>query len=113
MGNRTMMENADTKEVELPDKYLCQLQELINKSFSGKSGEIYLFGSRATQTNSSRSDIDLAVDSRTITAGELADLRETFEESTIPYTVDVVNLNEVGHELQDAVDSEGILIWNN
>ena len=42
-----------------------------------------------------------------ITAETLARLHETFEESTIPYEVDVVDLSRVAPEFRERVRREG------
>jgi hypothetical protein len=40
----------------------------------------------------------------------LADLRETLEESTIPYEVDVVDLSEASPQFRQRVKREGV-VW--
>ncbi len=42
----------------------------------------------------------------------LPDLRETLEESTIPYNVDVIDLKSADQRIRRAVNEEGI-VWVN
>ena len=69
---------------------------------------VYLFGSWARGEERITSDIDLAIEGEDVS--EIAmQVRETLEESDIPYRVDVVNLVEASPELLANVRKEGIL----
>ncbi len=65
---------------------------------------IYLFGSRARRDHTPESDIDIAVD-----AGEKIDrtvfgaIKEAFEESTIPFTIDVVDMWAISDDFKKEV----------
>jgi len=68
-----------------------------------------LFGSRARGDCRHTSDIDLAiVANRRLAATELAELREAFEESQIPFSIDLVDYASVPASLRLAIDREGI-----
>jgi predicted nucleotidyltransferase len=56
--------------------------------------QTWIFGSRATdEAVRPSSDLDLAVDvGRKLTLAVLAELREDFKESSLPFSVDVVDL---------------------
>ena len=55
--------------------------------------EVYVFGSRARGTGKRGSDLDLAVDAgRALTRDEAGRIADGFEESDLPYTVDVLDL---------------------
>lgn len=57
--------------------------------------EVWAFGSRATGIRLKRfSDLDLAIAGR-LTAAESARLADEFDESSLPFKVDVVGLDEV------------------
>ena len=72
--------------------------------------DVYLFGSWASGTQRSTSDIDVAVESvEPLPRALLASLREALEESTIPNRVDVVDLAETDAAFRDRVRREGIL----
>ena len=60
------------------------------------SAQVWVFGSRATGRARRYSDLDLAIDAgRPLTVDETAYLREAFEESDLPYTVDVVDWHAI------------------
>ena len=72
--------------------------------------KIYLFGSRARKDHSSESDIDIALDSnKKIESYTLSLIKEEIEESTIPYTVDVVDVHSISEDLKKQILKDGIL----
>ena len=71
--------------------------------------DFYLFGSWANGTQRRTSDIDIAVDPhRPLPPGTLSILRERFDESHIPYFVEVVDLSETDTKFRARVRREGI-----
>lgn len=57
------------------------------------------------------SDIDIAIDySGDLPKGVISSLREVFEESSIPYRVDIVDLTKADREFKSKVMKEAI-IW--
>jgi len=71
---------------------------------------IYLFGSRARKDNQPESDIDIAIDNnQKIDLYDLSIIKENIEESTIPFTVDIVDLNAVSDDLKKQILKDGIL----
>lgn len=72
---------------------------------------IYLFGSRARQDNSPEADIDIALDiGSTIDPFVLSSIKELIDESTIPFSVDVVDIHTVSQKLKNNILKDGI-IW--
>ncbi len=71
--------------------------------------QVWVFGSRARGTDKRAADLDLAIDAgRRLTPDEMLTLELAFEESVLPYRVDVVdrqNIEGIFREnlLQDAV----------
>ena len=58
--------------------------------------KVWVFGSRANWTTKDSSDLDLALDGESKLSHKLlGTLKGAFEDSTLPYTVDVVDLNAV------------------
>jgi predicted nucleotidyltransferase len=71
--------------------------------------KVYLFGSHATGRAARASDIDIAVfPEGPLPEGVLADIREQLGESSIIYTVDLVNLATAEEELRARVLKEGL-----
>lgn len=95
-----MIEQDQQRILEIITKYLPKAQ-------------IYLFGSRARKDNTPQSDIDIAIDNKIkIDFYTLSNIKEEIEESTIPFTVDVVDLNNISKELKDQILKDKIL-WKN
>ena len=84
-------------------------RSFLKDFFQGKKVKIYLFGSRAKGSYTERSDIDIAVLSDKDISFELALLREIIENSNLPQTVDVIDLNTVDSEFREQILKEGVL----
>jgi predicted nucleotidyltransferase len=94
------------------ERILGQVRKMAWENLYPYPVNIYLFGSWARNAPTRGSDIDVAVDpERPLPPGILADLREKFEESPVPYRVDVVDLSQVRPEFRKAVIQKGIR-WN-
>jgi predicted nucleotidyltransferase len=73
---------------------------------------VYLFGSRAKSTHKQGSDIDLAVVGKGGTDKVLRAIKADFEESSLPYNVDVASLATVEHqELKEHIGRVGVAIY--
>ena len=93
--------------------YLQQAERIVTKQLAGQAVDAYLFGSRAIGTATRYSDIDIALLPKTSMRPTLAaNLREAFEESTIPYHVDVVDLSTVSENFCKKVLQEGVLWYD-
>lgn len=92
-------------------EYKEQLLAIVHKYIPECT--VYLFGSRARETNDPFSDIDIAID-----AGQKADalamsnIREDIENSIIPFFVDVLDFHTLDQEMQQTILKEGV-VWKN
>lgn len=69
--------------------------------------QVFVFGSRANGKPRRASDLDLAFDLGGPMAHILmSDLREAFEESDLPYKVDVVDLHAISESFKAQISSE-------
>lgn len=72
--------------------------------------KIYLFGSRARNTNSQWSDVDIALDAGEVlpqlSVGELNDIMVA---SNLPYKVDIIDLNAVSDIMREIINKEKVL----
>lgn len=67
----------------------------------------WVFGSRATGRARRYSDLDLAIDAgRRLTIDETAMLREAFDESDLPYRVDIVDWHTIGEDFRRLIAAE-------
>ena len=73
--------------------------------------EVWVFGSRANWTTKDSSDLDLAVEgAASLDHGVMVGLEIAFEESDLPYTVDVVDLNAVSPGFKRIVEDQRVLL---
>ena len=90
-------------------EYLEQVRKTVFRCLAGREATVYLFGSRARGKARTASDIDIAIEApEPLPSFVLAEIRDALEESTVPYNVDVVDLNEGSAEFREAVRREGI-----
>lgn len=87
-------------------KTIDDLKGFIRTFFKDKDVEVFLFGSRARNQSSTFSDIDIGFISRGDIKKDLTILRETIEESHLPYKVDLVDLSK-DKKLLEIVKKEG------
>ncbi len=94
------------------DAYLLQVREIVAEVLAPHPVRVYLFGSRATGGGRRLSDVDIAIEpSGPVPQDLLPRLRETLEESTVPYHVDVIDLSTVDSAFRTRVKKEGVL-WS-
>lgn len=73
---------------------------------------VYIFGSRAKGTFTCGSDVDLAIMNTETTEGDLIRIKSDFDESDLPYFVDVVSYSQVSHlPLKNHIDRVGELFY--
>jgi predicted nucleotidyltransferase len=72
---------------------------------------VRVFGSRVDGRAKPYSDLDLAVDvARSLTLSELARLEEAFEESSLPFRVDVVDWHCAKGIFRDRVEQHSVIL---
>jgi type I restriction enzyme S subunit len=71
--------------------------------------EVWIYGSRAKSTSTPKSDLDMVVFADKKQRLQVADLREAFEESNLPFCVDLFTWNEIPEQFQKNIISEHIL----
>ena len=93
------------------DKYVERIKNLVLKELDGEPASVYLFGSWARGTQRHSSDVDVAIEYRGPSNGrKINALREALEESTIPYRVDVVDMQNASKALAREIRKDGI-VW--
>ena len=81
-----------------------ELVRAILRQHLPQGAKVWAFGSRARGDNRKASDLDLAVDvGRALTLSEMAALCADFEESTLPYKVDVVDMRQISAAFREIV----------
>lgn len=92
----------------LSPRVIAEMNEIFRSCSNLESA--LLFGSRACGNYKKTSDIDLAVTGCNFS--DILRLQESFADSNIIYTVDVVDYNKASQELRDDIDEEGIIIFS-
>ncbi|MCY3934377.1 MAG: restriction endonuclease subunit S [Chloroflexi bacterium] len=102
--------NASTSPVDIRIDHLEAVQCILRKHLPA-GVMVSVFGSRANWTSKDSSDLDLAVQGTAAIDHEtMARLEIAFEESDLPYTVDVVDLNRIGESFRQIVESQRTLL---
>ena len=86
------------------ERALDEVRRIVLHALAERDAKVYLYGSCARREARRSSDIDVAIDPKgPLPAGLIAGIRETLEESTIPYFVDVVDLGAVDPDFRRRV----------
>jgi predicted nucleotidyltransferase len=86
--------------------------DTVCQALNDKNTQVYLFGSRANNSSNTHSDIDIALLANVpISLFKLAELRDTFEQSHLLVSIDLVDLNQVDEAFKAKVLKDGIK-WN-
>ena len=95
--------------IQLEHVYLDDIRRIM-AAYS--SAVAFIFGSRVNGTAKKFSDIDLCIDwvNSPPEAGGIASLREDFDESSIPYIVDVVDYLKVSADFRQVIDANKLAL---
>ncbi|MDR1255817.1 MAG: nucleotidyltransferase domain-containing protein [Puniceicoccales bacterium] len=94
----------------LEERYLNIVKTILQAHFGNDAPAVYLFGSRATGNRIKKySDIDLAIEfkNKDSLASKLL-LETAFEESLLPYRVDIVDYNSCSADFREIIDQTKI-----
>lgn len=100
-----------TQRIDLDSKYLTMVLEVLKKHLPPKT-KVYLFGSRTMGRAKPFSDIDLMIDmGKILTLEQRSLLEKDFEESLLPYKVDLVDAFSATAAFKAAIQQQLILIY--
>ena len=89
-----------------------RIKKIINNIIKDENVKVILYGSRARGDYNERSDFDIALAGKEKLEEKIIRIvKEEFEESTIPYKVEVVDFNNVSDVLKKQINAEGV-VWN-
>jgi predicted nucleotidyltransferase len=72
------------------------------KNINPNETKVFIFGSRVNGTNVKFSDIDLGFESdKKIPYSLIMDIEDDFENSNIPYSVDIVDFSKVSNKFKE------------
>lgn len=91
--------------IDLAPEHLEKVRTILRQYVP--QGEVRAFGSRVTRTAKAYSDLDLAV----VCSGKLSDdtlnrLKEAFQESELPFRVDVLDWHATSPEFQKVIEKQ-------
>lgn len=77
------------------------IRQIINKFLPENSYQVFIFGSRVLGNNRKFSDIDLGINGpKPLTAKEYLNIKEAFDQSDLPYRVDLVDFMNVSDKFK-------------
>lgn len=94
--------------LDMEDRHRGILEALLRKHLPGV--EAWAYGSRIKGTARPASDLDMVVFATPEQARAVADLRESFEESNLPFRVDLFVWNEVPEGFRKQIEREHVVI---
>ncbi len=100
--------NREFRMVSMDKKYL----DILFRIFKKYPYSFYIFGSRARGTSKELSDIDIIV-KEDIPLSDKCKLEEDFENSDLPFLVDLVVWDECSIDFQNSIKSQMILLHEN
>lgn len=105
------MHNETMKNERIEKDYLSILQKHVLQKMQNENVKIYLFGSWARGIQRDSSDIDIAIEYKHEEKyGKIGELRESIEESSIPYRVDIVDMRRISKDFAEKIRKDGV-VW--
>lgn len=97
--------------MSLDDKTKKILKMVIFKYLNSNEVKVFVFGSRATNTNVKFSDIDLGlISAKKIGYNTVLKIEEELENSNIPYRVDVVDFSKVSDKFKEVASKKVVYL---
>ena len=98
----------------IEEKHLNIVYKILQKHLTNRDFKVYVFGSRANGIHLKKSsDLDLALEDASgafIETKLIYDLLSfDFEESDLPYVVDIIDLNSISETFREAITKQGLL----
>jgi len=92
--------------INLQPRYLEMVKKILQKNLT-TDVKVFVFGSRATEKVKKFSDLDLALFSaQKIPFSVFVKLSNDFEESDLPYKVDIIDLKAIDKNFRDKISKD-------
>ena len=99
-----------TSPVDIRPDHLEVVQSILREHLP-LGVKVWVFGSRADWSTKDSSDLDLALEGDNALSHKLLGvLKDAFEDSALPYMVDVVDINRIGDSFRRIVESQRALL---
>ncbi len=93
--------------------HLTIVQHILDKHLP-PSTTVWFFGSRVKGNVKKYSDLDLAIDAngKTLPSDIMIDLAADFEESDLPFKVDILDWNTISESFKETIKNDRVLMTN-
>ncbi len=96
-------------DVDITPEHHRIVEDILNR-YLPSTCTVWAFGSRANYTAQVYSDLDLACDAgKKLDHDTITQLKIAFQESRLPYTVDVVDLQRVEPYFKTIIDNQKVM----
>ncbi len=102
------MSRAVEPLLQLNEKHLALIRELLNRHLPGV--EVWAYGSRIKGTAKPWSDLDLVVFADPLQQNAVGELREAFEESDLPFRVDLFVWDELPASFKENINENHLIL---
>lgn len=97
-----------TSPIDISSVHLKIVLDILRKHLPS-SVKVWVFGSRADWTTKNSSDLDLALEGEAKLDYKItSNLEDAFEDSDLPYAVDVVDINAVGPKFKQIIKKQRV-----
>lgn len=94
-------------KIDIESKYLEHVKSIINSHLQDSNLKIYVFGSRVRGNAKKYSDLDVALKAASkIDFNKMSRIEIELEETTIPYKVDVIDLNNISDTFKKCIKND-------
>ncbi|MCC5907910.1 MAG: nucleotidyltransferase domain-containing protein [Balneolaceae bacterium] len=101
------MNHKNRNRFGLTDRDMRTIQAIFQTYPAVES--VHIFGSRAKGNHRIGSDLDLAIMNKGVSSKQIASIRGDFEQSSLPYNVDLVDFNRIDKkEFTDHIKRVGV-----
>ena len=94
----------------LTPKQLDIIKNILSSKLDPELYSVFIFGSRATGLHEEYSDIDLGIEGKPLDAKTKIELEEAFEESDLPFSVDLVDFSTVNNKFRQIAKQQIITL---
>jgi len=81
--------------IQLAQRHQKLVRDILKEKLT--SQKVYVFGSRATNKAQEFSDLDLCLEGEKLSFSKIAELKDAFSESDLPYFVDIVQKSRLSN----------------
>ncbi len=99
---------GDTTPIDLTPRQRETVETLLARHLPNT--EVWVYGSRAKLTSRPQSDLDMVVFATSAQQRAVSDLREAFEESNLPFRVDLFVWDQVPDSFRDQIEADHVAL---